>query len=296
LTSDRDRLRGRLLAFAGLSLLFSGLLAAVSSVVIALAAFGVLLLAMLAAVGISLLRRLPVGRGLRAVRRSLRAVLASAARAVRALKPRLHARGVGVEQRVQRLRGRGREAARRAPGRVNHLLVGLVRGYVIAVYWLRMRTAQAFHAGGTLAMRLSRLRPRPVRRSREARELNALGARLRREGAHEEAAEQHRVALAIVRDLGDERAEALTLNNLALALAQGGDEEEAVQLFEQALLVLRELGDEAHQGPVIANLGIVHRRQGHSEEAVHLLHEALDKLPPESSAYRQVEAELRRAS
>jgi tetratricopeptide (TPR) repeat protein len=296
LTSDRDRLRRRLLAFAGLSLLLSGLLAVVSSVVIALAAFGVLLLVMLAAVTISLLRRLPVGRGLRAVRRSLRAVLASTAHAFRAPKPRLHARGLGVEQRVQRLRVRGGETARRAPGRVDHFLVRLVRSYVIAVYWLRMRTARAFHAGGRLAMRLSRLRPRPVRRSREARELNALGARLRREGAHEEAAEQHRVALAIVRDLGDERAEALTLNNLALALAQGGDEAEAVQLFEQALLVLRELGDEAHQGPVIANLGIVHRRQGHSEEAVHLLHEALDKLPPESSAYRQVEAELRRAS
>jgi hypothetical protein len=41
---------------------------------------------------------------------------------------------------------------------------------------------------------------------------------------------------------------------------------------------------------------MVHRRQGHSEEAMSLLHEALDKLPPESSAYRQIEAELRRAS
>jgi tetratricopeptide (TPR) repeat protein len=289
MTSDRDRLRGRLLAFAGLSLLLSGLLAAVSSVVIALAAFGVLLLLMLAAVGISLLRRVPLGRG-------LRAVVASTARAFRALKPRLHARRIGVGQRVQRLRTRATEAARRAPGRVDHFLVRLVRSYVIAFYWLRMRTAQALYAGGRLATALSRLRPRPLRQSREARELNALGARLRREGAHEEAAQRHRVALAIVRDLGDERAEALTLNNLALALAQGGDEAEAVQLFEQALVVLRDLGDEAHQGPVIANLGIVHRRQGHSEEAVHLLHEALDKLPPESSAYRQVEAELRRAS
>jgi tetratricopeptide (TPR) repeat protein len=296
LTSDRDRLRHRLLAFTGLSFLLAGLLAAVSSVVVALAGLGVLLLAMLAAVAISLLRRLPVGRGLRAVRRGLRAVLASTAGAFRALTPRLHARGVRVGRRVQRLRIRGREAASRTPGRVNDFLVRLVRGYVIAVYWLRMRAAQALHAGWRLATTLSRLRPRPVRRSREARELNALGARLRREGAHEEAARQHRVALAIVRDLGDERAEALTLNNLALALAQGGDEAEAVQLFEQALDVLRELGDEAHEGPVIANLGIVHRRQGHSEEAVHLLHEALDKLPPESSAYRQVEEELRRAS
>jgi tetratricopeptide (TPR) repeat protein len=99
-----------------------------------------------------------------------------------------------------------------------------------------------------------------------------------------------------VRDLGDEQAEALTLNNLALALAQGGAEAEAVQHLEQALTVLRELGDEKHEARVMANLGMVHRRQGHSEEAVNLLHEALVRLPPESPDYRQIEAELRRAS
>ena len=90
--------------------------------------------------------------------------------------------------------------------------------------------------------------------------------------------------------------EAHRLNNLAIALAQAGAEAEAVEHLEQARVVLRELGDEEHEAQVIANLGMVHRRQGHSEEAVHLLHEALDKLPPESSAYRRVEEELRTAS
>lgn len=104
------------------------------------------------------------------------------------------------------------------------------------------------------------------------------------------------MALEINRDLGDEQAEALTLNSLALALAQSGAEEEAVEHLEQARVVLRELGDEEHEGQVIANLGLVYRRQGQSEEAAILFQEALDRLPPESWAYRQVAEELERAS
>jgi tetratricopeptide (TPR) repeat protein len=320
LTNDRDRLRHRLLAFAGLAVLLTGLLAAASLVVVAVAVFGVLLAVLLAAVVISLLRRLRLGhrsrtalasaaRGLRAVlasaARGLRAVLASTALAFRGLRTRLH--HLGVRRRAQHLGTHAREAASRAPGRADDVLARVMRRYAITVYrltrsyahavhWLRMRTARALRPDGRLTTSFSRLKPRPGGRSREALLLNEIGARLRREGAHEEAAEQHRVALTIVRDLGDEQAEALTLNSLALALAQGGAEEEAVQHLEQARAVLRGLGDEAHEGQVIANLGIVHRRQGHSEEAVQLLHEALDKLPPQSPAYRRVEEELRRAS
>jgi hypothetical protein len=47
---------------------------------------------------------------------------------------------------------------------------------------------------------------------------------------------------------------------------------------------------------VIANLASVRRRQGRDEDAESLLEAALDKLPPESPAYRQVEEQLRRAS
>jgi tetratricopeptide (TPR) repeat protein len=130
----------------------------------------------------------------------------------------------------------------------------------------------------------------------QALRLNELGAQLRRQGNHEQAAAQHRAALAIVRELGDRHAEGLTLNNLALALVHIGSVSVAVQHFEQALAVFRELGDEEHEGQVIANLGFVRRRQGRDEDAESLLHAALDKLPPDSSAYHQVEAQLRRAS
>ena len=103
-------------------------------------------------------------------------------------------------------------------------------------------------------------------------------------------------ALEIVHELGDRRAEALTRNNLALALVHTGGVAVAVQQFEEALVLLRELGDEEHEGQVIANLASVRRRQGRDEDADSLLNAALDKLPPESSAYRQVEEQLRRAS
>jgi tetratricopeptide (TPR) repeat protein len=320
LTSDSGRLRRRLLAFAGLSFLLAGLLAAASFVVIALAVLGVLLLVIFAVVAISLLRRLRIAhrgravlastaRGFSALRprigQPLRAGRTSAARAFRELKPRLH--DLGIRRRGQRLGVRARAAASRAPGRANDFVARAIRSYAIAVnrltvsyaiavYRLRMRAARTLRADGRLASSISRLRPRSVGSRRDALMLNEIGAQLRREGAHEEAAKQHRVALAIVRDLGDEQAEALTLNSLALALAQGGAVTEAVQHLEQALVVLRGLGDEAHEAQVIANLGIVHRRQGHTEEALQLLHEALDKLPAQSSTYRRVEEELRRAS
>jgi tetratricopeptide (TPR) repeat protein len=275
---DRARFGPRLLAFAGLWFLLSGLLLALSFVVIVLVAFTVLLLAASAAGGVWLMRRFAVGE-------ALLSVLVWAGNAVERLWRRAH--GLGGKRHVQRLGGRAREIAAAAPGRANVLLASGLRRYAIAVYHLRLLTSQLLRETGRLG---------PAGPRHRALRLNELGAQLRRQGEHEQAAEQHRVALAIARDLGDEQAEALTLNNLALALAQGGAEAEAVQHLEQALVVLRELGDEQHEARVIANLGIVHRRQGHTEEAVNLLHEALDRLPPASPAYRQIAEELRRAS
>ncbi len=147
------------------------------------------------------------------------------------------------------------------------------------------------------ALRIRALVPRIARNDpgRRAAGLNERGRRLRREGDPSQAAAQHRAALAIVKDLGDRRSEALTRNQLGLALAHGGAGDAAVEQLQHALIILRALGDEEHEARVIANLGFVQRRRGHSEEAVVLLHQALDKLPPESPAYRRVEAVLTRA-
>jgi tetratricopeptide (TPR) repeat protein len=278
LIEDRARFGPRLLAFVGLWFLLSGLLMALSFVVVVLVASAVLLFVVLTVGGIWLLRRLSIGE--RVTR-----VVVWAGKAVERLWRRI--RAVGARRHVRRLGTRARKTADDAPNRAKALLATGLRSYAIAVYRVNALASQLLRDTGRLG---------PFGRSRQALRLNELGAQLRRRGEHEQAAEQHRVALAIVRDLGDEQAEALTLNNLALALAQGGAAAEAVQHLEQALVVLRELGDEQHEAGVIANLGIVHRRQGHTEEAVNLLREALDRLPPASPAYRQIEEELRRAS
>jgi tetratricopeptide (TPR) repeat protein len=316
--ADREHRRNRMLGFLGLWLFVSGLLSALSFVEVALVGFAVLLAAGLAAGVVWLLRSSEIpwrlgelvvvagraarrlgarvsdlGIPLHAKRLGIRVgttvagLLVRAARAMRRVG--LRARDLALRQRVKGLGVRAWRRAANGPGRAGVLLERGIRAYAIAFYGLQGWTAQALDRG-------SRLMPRPVGARRRALHLNALGAQLRRRGEHEQAAEQHRVALAIVRDLGDEQVEALTLNNLALALAQVGAEEEAVEHLEHARVVLHELGDEEHEAQVIANLGMVHRRQGHSEEAVTLLHEALEKLPPESTAYRQVEEELVRAS
>lgn len=274
MTEDRTRSRRRLLALGGMWLLLGGLLTAVGLVVVVFAASALLLVASLAVIGARQLRRPDVRNGvLAATDRTASTLHAARARAPRPRVPELH-----VRDHARELRARARTTASDAPRRTEAVATRAFRGYVKAMYRLGLLRLQSIDPG------------------RRAHQLNALGAQLRREGEPEQAAEQHRAALAIVRDLGDSHAEAMTLNNLGLALAHGGADDAAVQHLEEARDVLRDLGDEEHEARVLANLGLVHRRQGHDEQAVDLFHEALGKLQPESQAYRQVEEELLRAS
>lgn len=195
-------------------------------------------------------------------------------------------RRYGLGERLRASLVSMRRASRAVEARIGELDLGQHRRRLSNIAAHRARTV----------VEARRREPTAADRHREARRLNELGAQLRREGKREQAAEQHMAALEIVHELGDRRAEALTRNNLALALVHTGGVAVAVQQFEEALVLLRELGDEEHEGQVIANLASVRRRQGRDEDADSLLTAALDKLPPESSAYRQVEEQLRRAS
>jgi tetratricopeptide (TPR) repeat protein len=296
-TADQRQGRRRLLAFAALWLFLAGLLTALSLVAVVLVATGVMLLVALVAGAFWLVNRDSVWRAvsvfldsigraalafLGSVGRASQASARAIGRAFRSVWARLHE--LGVRERARRARTKARAMATEAPDRTHALLTQSGQGYAKAVYRSTAVTSRFLGAGSRLVNQKRALR------------LNERGARLRRRGNADEAADKHRTALAIARELGDREAEAMTLNNLALALAQGGDEDAALQHFEQALTVLRQLGDEEREGQVIANLSLVHRRQGRSEEAVNLLNAALDKLPPESPAYRQIEEQLRRAS
>jgi tetratricopeptide (TPR) repeat protein len=272
-----DRNRQRVLALVGMSLLLLGLLAALSFVVVAVAALGIALLVALVAVAIWAVRRIDLRPAAHAVGRiDLRPAAHAAARTTRAgvATVRTRAPRPHVKEQAKRLGSAARTTAAAAPNRTEALASRAVTG---------------MYKAGLLQVR-------SVDPGERAQQLNQLGARLRREGEPEQAAEQHRAALEIVRDLGDQQAEAMTLNNLGLALASSGAESAAVEYLEQAVGVLRELGDDEHEGQVIANLGVVYRRQGQEEEAATLFQEALEKIPPASPAYRQVAEELQRAS
>ena len=265
-------------------LLLGGLLTALGFVAVVLAASALLLVASLAVIGARHVRRLKLREGVRSATRATRsatratgsALLVARERAPRPRAPQIHvrehARDLGGHARD--LGARARTVAAATPARTESFAT---------------RTFQAMY-------RFRLLQLHSIDPGQRAQQLNAVGAQLRRDGEPEQAAERHRAALAIVRDLGDPHAEALTLNNLGLALAHGGAEDAALQHLEEARDVLHDLGDAEYEARVIANLGLVHRRQGHDEEAANLLHEALGKLPPESPAYRQVEEELLRAS
>jgi tetratricopeptide (TPR) repeat protein len=131
---------------------------------------------------------------------------------------------------------------------------------------------------------------------RRALRLNAHGAQLRRAGSPGQAVDLHLQALSVFEAIADPRAQAMTLNSLALALRAAGEPEQAVERFEESLTILREHEGEPNAGKVIANLGFTLLEQGAGDRGRELLSEALAKLPPESPAAQQVEAELRRAS
>ena len=279
----------RLSAFAGLWLLLGGLLAALGFGPLVITAT-IVLLAVGSVAGVVVW----LGHG-QATRR-----IRGAAGRIGSARRRLGTRVGGLElpRRLGDLAARSRNNGNTARKAGVAAAAVASRRSATTLQKLGTRSQAALRAGANeLSQRSARISaPPPPDPANQANRLNTLGAQLRREGEHERAAEKHRAALAIVRDLGDERTEALTLNNLALAVVHTDGVEAAVQHFEQALLVLRQLGDDEHEGHVIANLGFVHKSHGHNEEAEEFLHAALDKLPTDSRAYRKVEEQLRQAS
>jgi tetratricopeptide (TPR) repeat protein len=258
---DREQLRRRVLAFAGIWFLSTGLLAAAGFFAPLVVSLGLVLLGGLVAGGIWLYRRYQLGD-------TARSALGSIER-----------------------------ASKKSEARLDELELGRHVKHTAATASHRARAFLDSHrARALLEVRPRQPEPEPVDRRGQALGLNERGAQFRREGEYEQAAEQHRAALEIARELGDRRMEALTLNNLALAVVHTGGVTTAVEYFDEALVLLRDLGDEEHEGQVIANLGFIRHRQGRDEDAASLLSEALEKLPPESPAYRHVEKQLRRAS
>ncbi|MDQ4127773.1 MAG: tetratricopeptide repeat protein, partial [Actinomycetota bacterium] len=96
-----------------------------------------------------------------------------------------------------------------------------------------------------------------------------------RQGEYEKAAALHEEALALHRELGDERGIGFALNSLGAQELEKGDYERAEQLFEEALSLSRELGDRRTVGYALRNLGEVARHRGEYGRAALLGMESL---------------------
>jgi tetratricopeptide (TPR) repeat protein len=203
--------------------------------------------------------------------------------------PILAAGVVFVIGRTLRCRG---GTLRHAAGSAVHSATGTVQSAATAA----RRPVDGLRTRRTQRRERSRERSRERDRRKEAGRLNARGVELRRQGDPAGAVEAHRAALEIAHEAGDPSAEAMTLNNLGLALAHTGDERAAIDHFDASVVILREIDDAHHEGQVLANLGFLHGRSGRREQAVYCLEAALDRLKPDSRAFRHVQEQLRRAS
>jgi tetratricopeptide (TPR) repeat protein len=94
-------------------------------------------------------------------------------------------------------------------------------------------------------------------------------------GEYEKAAALHEEALALARELGDERGIGFALNSLGAQELEKGNYERATRLFEDALALSRDLGDQRTVGYALRNLGEVARHRGEYGRAAMLGMESL---------------------
>jgi tetratricopeptide (TPR) repeat protein len=90
-------------------------------------------------------------------------------------------------------------------------------------------------------------------------------------------------ALALQRDLGDDRAVARTLNSLGVVARSQGQLEQATELLTESLERKRRIGDESGIAVTLSNLGVVATDRGDLGRAAELLTEALAVDEPSGS-------------
>jgi len=112
-------------------------------------------------------------------------------------------------------------------------------------------------------------------RATQARCLQWLGTRLSDMGQMAEAEEHCAQALAIYRDLGDQKSEGGTLANLAsIAYRQGSTK--AREYCEEAVIIHKMVDDRLSIGRTLNLLGLIYKDQGRFEATCKLFEEALE--------------------
>jgi DNA-binding SARP family transcriptional activator/Flp pilus assembly protein TadD len=113
-------------------------------------------------------------------------------------------------------------------------------------------------------------------RAAEAAALTGLGVVAWRQGRHDQAADQHRQALALFRAARDQPGEARALGNLGLVEERRGRYQRAADCHRQALALYRAAGDLPGEANALSNLGMVEHVMGHYRRAAGHFQQALD--------------------
>ncbi|MCA9727193.1 MAG: tetratricopeptide repeat protein [Candidatus Eisenbacteria bacterium] len=108
-----------------------------------------------------------------------------------------------------------------------------------------------------------------------ARALRCQGAALSMLSRWPEAESRLNEAIAIQRQLGNRRQEALLVSHLGTFHSIQRRADEARRCYDAALNIHREIGNRNGEATVLGNLGILHREAGRSEEALRCYEEAL---------------------
>jgi len=99
----------------------------------------------------------------------------------------------------------------------------------------------------------------------------ALGYALAKSSQLPEALRHYEQGLAIRREIGDHKGEAVTLNNISQIYRAWGRYDEALKLLEQSLAIQREIGDRAGEAATSWNLGLEYERRGDLARGLPLL-------------------------
>jgi tetratricopeptide (TPR) repeat protein len=112
----------------------------------------------------------------------------------------------------------------------------------------------------------------------EVRLRTGLGIALRDAGRDREALTAFGEALALRREIGDRRGEALVLHHTALTHRNLGERDRAAELLRAALAIQQEAGDRRDQARIHAAIGETESLRGHHDAAIGHLSRALEMI------------------
>jgi predicted ATPase/class 3 adenylate cyclase len=150
--------------------------------------------------------------------------------------------------------------------------LGLSLGGVMGRFWL----VRGYLSEGSLWLeRLLSLPTDTAGPSVLAKVFNAAGNLAAGFGNYDQATVYHQQALALRRELGDQRATAQSLHNLAALSLQHHDHLAARRLFQESLELRREVGDSAGIARTLQGLSVVAREASDFEQIASLSEQAL---------------------